>query len=156
MISIPWVFPLLWLILQIISYCCCCCSVAKLCLTFCNPMKCSMPGFPVLHCLPKFAQTHVHGVGDAIQLFHPLLSPSPSTFNLYQHQSLFQWVSCSHQVSRVLEFQLPVASVLLMNVQCWFLLGCTGWISLPSKGLSRVFCSTTIQKHQFFGTQSSL
>ena len=153
MISIPWVFPLRWLTLQIISYCCCC-SVAKLCLTFCMPG--SMRGFPVLPCLPEFAQTHVHGVGDAIQLSHPLLSPSPPALNLSQHQGLFQWVSSSHQVAQVLEFQLPVASVLLINVQCWFLLGWTGWISLPAKGLSRVFSNTTIQKRQFFGTQLSL
>ena len=112
LISIPWVSPLLWLILQVISYCCCCCSVAKLCLTFCNPLSCSTPGFPFLHSLPEFAQTYVHGVGDAIQLSHPLLSPSPSAFNLSQHQGLFQRVGFSHQVARVLEFQLPVASVL--------------------------------------------
>ena len=60
-------------------------------------MDCSLPGFPVLHHLLEFAQTHVHSVGDAIQLSHPLLSPSPSAFNLSQHQGLFIWVSSSHQ-----------------------------------------------------------
>ena len=66
----------------------------------------TVPGFPVLHYLPEFAQTHVHRVGDAIQSSHPLLSPSPPAFSLSQHQSLFQWVSSSHQVAKVLEFQL--------------------------------------------------
>ena len=72
----------------------------------CNSMGCSTPGLPVHHQLPEFTQTHVHRVSDAIQPFHPLLSPSPPTFNLSQHQSLFKWVISSHQVSKVLEFQL--------------------------------------------------
>ena len=72
---------------------------APSCPTLCNPMDCSMPGFPVLQCLPEFGQTHVHWVGDAIQPSHPLLSPSPPTFNLTQHQGLFQWVSSLHQVA---------------------------------------------------------
>ena len=76
------------------------------CLTFCNPRDCSSPGFPVLHCLPEFAQTHVHWVGDAIQPSHPLSSPSPLAFNLSQHQGLFQWVSSLRQVAKVLELQL--------------------------------------------------
>ena len=67
---------------------------------------CSTPGFPVHHQLPEFTQTHVHRVSDAIQSSHPLLNPSPPTFSLSQHQSLFQWVSSSHQVARVLVFQL--------------------------------------------------
>ena len=81
-------------------------SVAQSCLTLCNPMDCSTPAFPVHHQLPEFTQTHVHWVGDAIQLSHPLLTPSFPAFNLSQHQDLFQWVSSSHQVARVLEFQL--------------------------------------------------
>ena len=68
----------------------CCCSVAKLCLTFLNPMDCRTPGFPVLHCLQEFAQIHVHSVGDAMQPSHPLSPPSPPTFSLSQHQGLFQ------------------------------------------------------------------
>ena len=75
-------------------------------LILCNPMDCSMPGFPVHHQILKFTQTHVHRVSDAIQPSHPLLSPSPPAFNLSQHQGLFKWVSSSHQVSKVLEFQL--------------------------------------------------
>ena len=67
-------------------------SVAQLCLTLCDPMNHSMPGFPVHHQLPESTQTHVHWVGDAIQPSHPLLSPSPPALNLSQHQGLFQWV----------------------------------------------------------------
>ena len=69
-------------------------------------MDCSMPGFPVLHQFLELAQTHVHQVGDAIQPPYPLSSPSPPAFNLFQHQDLFQWISSSHQVAKVLEFQL--------------------------------------------------
>ena len=69
-------------------------------------MDCSTPGFPVYHQLPKLAPAHVHWAGNAIQLSHLLSSPSPPTFNLSQHQGLFQWVSSSHQVAKVLEFQL--------------------------------------------------
>ena len=69
-------------------------------------MDCNKPGFPVYHQLPEFTQTHVHWVGDVIQLSHPLSSPSPPAFSLFQHQSLFQWVSSLHQVAKVLEFQL--------------------------------------------------
>ena len=74
------------------------------CVRLWSPMDCSTPGFPVLHYLPEFAQTHVHWVGDAIQHLHPLLSHSPPALNLSQHQDLYQWVSSSHQVTRVLEF----------------------------------------------------
>ena len=81
-------------------------SVAQSCLTLCDPMDCSTPGFPVHHQLLEPTQTHVHQVGDAIQPFHPLSSPSPPAFNLSQHQGLFQWVSSSHQVAKVLELQL--------------------------------------------------
>ena len=81
-------------------------SVAQLCPTLCNPMDCSTPGFPVHHQLLELAQTHVHQVGDAIQRSHPLSSPSPPSFNLSQHQGLFQWVSSLHQVAKGLEFQL--------------------------------------------------
>ena len=80
-------------------------SVAQSCPTLCNPMDCSMPCFPVHHQLPELPQTNVHRVSDAIQASHPLLFPSPAC-NLSQHQGLFQWVSSSHQVAKVLEFQL--------------------------------------------------
>ena len=97
---------------------------------------------------------HVHWVGDAIQPSHSLSSPSPPTFNLSQDQDLFQGVSSSHQVAKVLGVSAS-ASVLPLNILDWFLLGWTGWISLLFKGLSRVF-NTTVQKHQFFGAQLSL
>ena len=74
-------------------------SVSQSCPTLCNPMDCSMPGLPV-------HQTHVHWIGDDIQQSHPLSSPSPPAFNLFQHQGLFKWISSSHQVAKILEFQL--------------------------------------------------
>ena len=83
----------------------CCCSVTKLCLTPCDPMDCSTPGFLVLHHLPELAHTHVHWISDAIQPSHPL-SPPPPALNLSQHQGLFQWVGSSHQVAKVSELQL--------------------------------------------------
>ena len=122
--------------------------VAQPCLTVCDSMNCSTPGLPVHHQLPEFTQTHVHWVGDAIQPSHPLSPPSPPAFNLSQHQGLFKWVNSLHQVAKVLEFQLQHQSFQ------WLWL--TGLISLQSKGLSRVFSNTTVQKHQFFDTQLSL
>ena len=115
--------------------------VAQSCPTLCDPMDRSTPGLSVHHQLPEFTQTHVHWVSDAIQPSHPLSSPSP-TFNLSQHQGLFKsvpyirwpkyWISAS-------------TSVLPMNIQDWSPLRWTGWISLQSKGLSRVFSNTTLQ-----------
>ena len=81
-------------------------SDTQSCPTLCDPINCSMPGFAVHHQLLELAQTHVHWAGDAIQPSHPLSSPSPPALNLFQHQGLFQWVSSSHQVAKVLEFQL--------------------------------------------------
>ena len=81
-------------------------SVAQSCQTLCNPMNSSMPGLPVRHQLPEFIQTHVHQVGDAIQPSHPLSSPSPPAPNPSQHQDPFQWLSSSHEMAKVLEFQL--------------------------------------------------
>ena len=81
-------------------------SVTQSCPTLCNPMNRSTPGLPVHHQLPEFTQTHVHPVGDAIQPSHPLSSPSPPAPNPSQHQSLFHWVNSSHEVAKVLEFQL--------------------------------------------------
>ena len=81
-------------------------SVAQSCLTLCDPMDCSTPGFPVHHHLLELAQTQVHGVGDAIPPPHPLASPFPPALSLSQHQGLFKWVSSSHQVAKALELQL--------------------------------------------------
>ena len=130
----------------------CCCLFAKSCLTLCNPVNCSRPGFPVLHCLPEFAQTHVHWVGDAIQSSHLLSPPSSLALNLSQHQGLFlmSWLLASGSQSIAAS-----ASVLPANIQGWFPLGLTGLISLLFKGLARVFSSTTIWKHQFSTTQPS-
>ena len=81
-------------------------SVAQSCLTLCNPMNHSTPGLPVHHQLLEFTQIHVHRVGDTIQPSHSLSSPSPPAPNPSQHQRLFQWVNSSHEVAKVLEFQL--------------------------------------------------
>ena len=140
----------------VVLFACCCCSVAESCLILVNPMDCSMPGLPVLHPLPEFAQTHVHWLGDAIQPSHPLLSTSPPAFNLSQHQGIFQWVGSSHQMAKVLKLQLQHQSFSWINIQGWFPLGLTGWISHLSKELPRVFSSTTVCKPQFSGAQPSL
>ena len=127
--------------------------VAQLCLTLCSSMDCSTPGLPVHHQLPEFTQTHVHWVSDAIQTSHPLSFPSCPSFNLSQHQGHFQWVSSSYHVAKGVSAS---ALVLPMNIQDWFPLGLTSLISLQSKGLSRVFSNTTVQKHQVFTIQLSL
>ena len=81
-------------------------SVTQSCPTLCDPMNHSTPGIPVHHQLPEFTQTHVHRVSDDIQPSHPLSSPSSPVPNPSQHQSIFQWVNSSHEVAKVLEFQL--------------------------------------------------
>ena len=122
-------------------------SVAQSCLTPCDLMDCSMLGFSVHLQIPELAQTRVRRVGDPIQPSHPLSSPFPPAFNLYQHQSHFllrsQFFTSGGQSIGV----SPLASVLPMNIQDWFPLGL---ISLQSKGLSRVFFNTTVQKHLSF------
>ena len=126
-----------------------CCSVAKSCPTLCDPMDCSMPGFPVLHCLQEFAQTHVHWVDDAIQSSHPLwphlllpsifLSVTVFSNELALHMICPKYwsfsISPSNEYLRLVSFRID-----------WFDL-------LASKGLSRVFSSITVRRHQFFGTQ---
>ena len=129
-------------------------SVAQSCPTLCNPMVCRTPGFPVHHQLLEHTQTHVHLVSGATQSSHLLSIPYPPACNLSQHQGLFQWVSSSHQGAKILGVSAS-ASILPMNIQDWFPLGWTGWISLQSKGVSRDFSNTTVQKHQFFGAQLS-
>ena len=123
--------------------------------TLCNPMNRSTPGLPVHHQLSEFTQTHVYRVNDAIQPSHPLSSPSPPAPNTSQHQGLFQWVNSSHEVAKVLEFQLQHQSF-QWTPRTDLLLRWTGWIFLQSKGLSRVFSNITVQKHQFFSIQLSL
>ena len=125
---------------------CCCYSVAQLFPTLCNPMDCSTPGFTVLHCLLEFARIS--------QWCHPTISSSVIPFSSclqsfptsesFPMSQLFAWGGQSTGVS-------ASASVLPMKTQDWSPSGLTGWISLQCKGLSRVFSSTTVQKHQFFG-----
>ena len=103
-----------------------------------NPMDCSTPGFPVPHRLLEFAQVHFHCIGDVIQPSNPV-APSPSALCLCQNQGLFQWVSTSHQVAKVLELQLQHQSFQWIFRVDFLDSGLTGLISLLSKGLSRVF-----------------
>ena len=126
-------------------------SVAKLCLTLCDPMHCRTPGLPVHHQLPELAQTHVYWVGDAIQPSYPLLSPSPSAFNVSQdwvfsNESLLpiRWpkywsfslsISPSNEYSGLISFRMD-------------------WLNLLA--VQGVFSNATVQKHQFFSTQLSL
>ena len=128
-------------------------SVAQSCLTLCDPMKRSKPGLPVHHELSESTQTHVRQVGNAIQpssvipfSFDPQSFPASGSFPMSQ---LFAWGGQSTGVS-------ASAWVPPMNSQDWFLLGWTDWISLQSKGLSRVFSNATVKKHQFFSAQLSL
>ena len=113
-------------------------------------MDCSTPGFPVHHQLLELAQTHVHRVSDANQPSHPLLSPSPPAFYLSQHQGVFPVSQFFESGSQSIGASAS-ASIRPMNIQDGFPLEMTGLISLQSKGLSRVFSNTTVQKHQFFG-----
>ena len=110
---------------------------------------------PVYHQLPEFTQTHVYWVGNAFQPSHPLSSTSPPTFNLSQRSGSFQMSQVFSRGGQSIGVSAS-ASVLPMNIQDWFPLGWTGWISSHSKGLSRVFSNTTVQKHQFFGIHPSL
>ena len=118
-------------------------------------MDCSMPDFPVHHQLLELAQTHVHQVGDIIQPSHPLLSASPPTFNLSPASGTFPVSQFSASGGQNIGAS---ASILILpkNSQDWFPLGLTGFIFLLSKGLSRIFSNTTVQKHQFFGAHLSL
>ena len=123
---------------------CSCCSVTQSCLTLCNS---------VLHYLPELAQTRVHLVSDTIQPSHPVTLfsscfQSLSASGSFPVSQLFAWGGQSIGVS-------ASTSVLPMNIQDWSPLGCSGWISLQSMGLSRVFSNTTVKKHQFFSTQLS-
>ena len=118
----------------------------------CSPMDCSMPGFLVLHYLPEFAQTQVHWVSDTVQPSHPLSPFSAPAFSLSQHQGLFQWLSSSHQVVKVLSFSISPS-----NEYSGLISFRNDWLDLlADQGLSRVFSSTTLWKHQFFIAQLSL
>ena len=101
-------YPHISLFLWISIFLCCCWSFAKSCLTFYEPMDCSMPGSSVLHYLPEFARIYVHWVSDAIFPSHPLQSSSPFASSPSQHQGLFQWVGSSHQVAKVWSFSFSI------------------------------------------------
>ena len=120
-------------------------SVTQLCLTLCDPMDCSKPGFPVHHQLLELTQTHVLRVSDTIHPSHPLSSPSHPAFSLSQHQGLFQCVPSLHQVANVLELQLQCHPSNQYSGLIFFRID---WlVSWQSKGLSGVFSNTTVQKH---------
>ena len=124
-----------------------CCSVTQSCLTLCNPMDWAHQASLSFANLPELAQTHVHWVGDAIQSSHPQPSPSP-LLSLFPSIRVFSNQSALH-------IRWPKYwSFLPMNTQDWSPLRWTGWISLQSKGLSSIFCKTTVQKHQFFSIDS--
>ena len=123
------------------------------CLTLYSTMECSMPGFPVHHQLPQFMETNIHLVMPSNRLilccpFFSCLQTFPESGSLPMSQF---FISGGQSIG-----VLALVSILPMNIQDWFPLGWTGWISLQSKGLSRVFSNTTVQNHQFFGAQLSL
>ena len=117
-------------------------------------MDCSMTCFPVLHYLPQFAQTHIHWVSDAIQPSHPLLPPSLLVLNLSQHRLFAKESVLCLRWPKYWSFSSSIS--LPMNIQGWFPLGLTGFLSPWGPRDSEVFSSTTVWKHQFFGAQSSL
>ena len=128
-----------------------CCSVTKSCLILCDPIDGSMRGFPVLHYLLEFAQIHVHWFYDAIQSSHPLSPPVtlPSISVFSNKLALcIRWPKYWSFSFSIFQYT-SVYSNIPVNIQDWFPLGWTVLISLPSKGLSRVFSSTTVWKHQF-------
>ena len=128
-------------------------SVAQSCLNHCDPMDCSTPGLPVHHQLPELMQTHVHQV-MSIKWCHPTISSSSSRLQSFPASGSFPINQLFTSGSKSIGVSAS-ASVLPMNTQDWSPLGWTGWLSLQSKGLSRVFSNTTVQKDQFFSAQLS-
>ena len=128
-------------------------SVAQSCPILCDPMDCSTPGIPVHHQLPEFTQIHVHWVSDAIQPSHPLLSPSPPTFNLSQRQGFSNESALQIRWPKHWSFSFNISP---SNEHSGLISFRMDWLDLlQSKGLSRVFSNITIQQHQFFGAQPS-
>ena len=135
--------------------------VAQLCPTLCDPMNRSTPGLPVHHQLPEFTQTHIHRVGEAIQPSHPLSSPSPPlsspsppTFNLSQHQGLFQGVSSSHQVAKYWSFNFIISP---SSEYSGLISVGMDWLDLPAvQGILENLLHTTVQNYQCFSAQLSL
>ena len=137
------------------------CCVINSCPTFCDPMDCTTPGFLVPHHLPEFVQVYIHCISNAIQPSHPLPPSSPSLL-IFPNICWENFPSLSFPISwlfttggQSIEASAS-APVLPMNIQNWFPLRLTGFISLLSKGLSKVFSSTSVQKYQFFGALPSL
>ena len=130
------------------------CSIAKSCPTLYDSMDCSMPGFPVLHYLPEFAQVHVHWFGDAIEPSYLLFPSSPFTFNLSQHQSLSIESAFCIRCPKHWSFSFSISP----SSECSGLISLRiNWFDLPAvQGLSRIFSSITIWKIKFFDPQSSL
>ena len=141
------------------------------CSVMSNSMDCSMLGFPDLHNLPEFAQTHVHWVDDAIQPYHPLPPPSPLALNLSQHQSLFQWVDFLHQVAKVLELQLQLSispsseysGLISFRIEWLDILAVQGTLnsllqkqfkSINSSALSFLYGSTLTSVHDYWKNHS--
>ena len=130
-----------------------CCSVTQLSLTLWDPVNCNTPGLPIPHHLPKFAQVHVHCIGDAIQLSHPL-TPSLSALSLSQHQGFFDESAVRIRWAKYWRFSLSISP---SNEYSGLIsLRLTGLIFFLFKRLSGVFSSTTVQRHQFFGHLPSL
>ena len=152
LVSFTLIYTSYFLSITLITFCCS--SVAQSSPTLCDPVDCSTQGFPILHHLPEYVQTH-----PLSRWCHPTISSSvvPFSFRLqsFPESGSFpmRWLFTSGGQSIGASAS---ASVLPMNIQGWFPLGLTGLISLQSKGLSRVFSNTTAQKHQFFGAQLSL
>ena len=131
-------------------------SVIKSCLTLCDPTDCNMPCFPVHQQLLELAQTHVHQVSDVIQPSYPV-EPFSSCLQSFPGSGSFPSTQFFPSAGQSFGVSASAsASVLPVNIQDWFPLGWTGLTSLQSKGLSRVFPNTIVQKHQFFNAQLSL
>ena len=113
-------------------------------------MNYSMPGIPIHHQLPELIQTHIHQVSDAIQPSHPLSSPSPSTFNLFQHQGLFQWVSSSHQRPKYWSFSFSMSPSSEYSGLISFIID--SFDLLAVQGTLKSLLQHTVQKHRFFST----
>ena len=124
----------------------------SVCLTLCDPMNCSTPGLPIHHQIPESTQTHVHCVGDAIQPSHPLSSPSPLALKSFPGSGSFQVSQLFASAGKSIGVSAST-SVVPVNTQDWSSLEWTGWISLQSKGLSRVFSYTTVQKHHLMNLE---
>ena len=141
-------YTVLWKVLHLcLSFICCCFSVIQLCLALCDPMDCGMPGSSVLHYIPEFAQIHVP---ELVMLSDHLILCHPFSFCLQSFPASgsfpVSWLFASGGQS--IGASSSVLNESWMNIQDWYSLGLTSLISLLSKGLSRVFSSTTVQKHQ--------